>query len=262
MPGTMLILHDKQEIEAFLRRDLLLHIYSLGDLDDFFWNNTIWYAAKQNGQIQAVILFYIGQPPPVLLALSDDIATMQDLLQSILPLLPNRFYAHFSPGLEEMLAAQYHVQSYGAHYKMGLVDQSKLATVDTSQVIHLSGEQLEEVAAFYRASYPGNWFDPRMLETNQYFGIRGDEGLLSVAGIHVYSAEYKVAALGNIATRPDYRGRRLGQAVTARLCQALAETVDHIALNVRTDNRPAIALYEKLGFEITHTYGEYMVEAK
>jgi ribosomal protein S18 acetylase RimI-like enzyme len=68
--------------------------------------------------------------------------------------------------------------------------------------------------------------------------------------------------LGNIATRPDYRGQGLGQAVTARLCQSLAETVDHIALNVRTDNRPAIALYEKLGFEIVHTYGEYMVEAK
>lgn len=262
MPDNMLILHDKQEIEAFLRRDLLLHIYSLGDLDDFFWNNTIWYATKQNGQIEAIALFYIGQPPPVLLALSDEFAAMQGLLQSILPLLPNRFYAHFSPGLEDVLAPQYRVQSYGAHYKMGLIDPSKLATVDTSQAVRLSTGHLEEVMAFYRASYPGNWFDPRMLETNQYFGIKGAEGLLTIAGIHVYSEQYKVAALGNIATRPDYRGQGLGQAVTARLCQSLAETVDHIALNVRTDNRPAIALYEKLGFEIVHTYGEYMVEAK
>jgi predicted GNAT family acetyltransferase len=262
MPGKMLILHDKQEIEAFLRQDLFLHLYSLGDLDDFFWHDTIWYAAKQHGQLEAIALFYIGQPPPVLLALGDEFAAMQDLLQSILPLLPNRFYAHFSPGLEDVLAPQYRIQSYGAHYKMGLIDQSKLVTVDTSQVIRLSTGHLEDVMAFYRASYPGNWFDPRMLETNQYFAIKGDEGLLSVAGIHVYSERYKVAALGNIATRPGYRGRRLGRAVTARLCQSLAETVDHIALNVRTDNRPAIALYEKLGFEILHTYGEYMVEAR
>ena len=55
-----------------------------------------------------------------------------------------------------------------------------------------------------------------MLETGKYFGIRREGILVSVAGIHVYSPEYDVAALGNITTHPDFRGQGLGRKVTAR----------------------------------------------
>ncbi|MEJ7708630.1 MAG: hypothetical protein WKF84_01940 [Pyrinomonadaceae bacterium] len=32
-------LHSKVEIERLLRRNLYLHLYALGDLDDFFWRH-------------------------------------------------------------------------------------------------------------------------------------------------------------------------------------------------------------------------------
>jgi predicted GNAT family acetyltransferase len=98
-----------------------------------------------------------------------------------------------------------------------------------------------------------------MLRTKQYFGLRLKNRLLSVAGIHVYSEKYKVAALGNIVTHPDYRGKGYSKAVTARLCQSLAEHVDNIGLNVKADNTAAISMYRKLGFEIVGTYFELMV---
>jgi len=37
-------LHDKSAIEQFLRRNTWLHLYELGDLDEFFWQYTTWYA--------------------------------------------------------------------------------------------------------------------------------------------------------------------------------------------------------------------------
>ena len=111
----------------------------------------------------------------------------------------------------------------------------------------------------YKEGYPGNWFNARMLQTKQYFGLRIENRLVSIAGIHVYSEKYKVAALGNIVTHPDYRGNGFGKAVTAGLCQSLSEHVDNIGLNVKADNAAAIALYEKLGFEIVGTYYELMV---
>lgn len=86
--------------------------------------------------------------------------------------------------------------------------------------------------------------------------------LVSVAGVHVYSEEYKVAAVGNIVTHPDYRGNGLGKSVTARLCQSLLEKVDHVGLNVKSDNNTAISVYKGLGFEIVGDYWEYMIEAK
>jgi ribosomal protein S18 acetylase RimI-like enzyme len=65
--------------------------------------------------------------------------------------------------------------------------------------------------------------------------------------------------LGNIVTHLDYRGKGFGKAVTARLCQLLAENVDNIGLNVKADNITAVAMYRKLGFEIVGTYFELMV---
>jgi ribosomal protein S18 acetylase RimI-like enzyme len=258
----MLILHDKNEIEAFLQKDVFLYTYSLGDLDDFFWPYTIWYAAKQNGEVKAVVLLYIAQQLPVMLALTDELEPMQALLRSIMHLLPRRFYTHLSPGLEEILGQQFHLEPHGQYYKMALRDSSPLKTVDISPAVRLSNADLEAVTRLYEMSYPGNWFDPRMLETNHYFGLKGDQGLLSIAGVHVYSRAYGVAALGNIATHPAYRGRGYGKIVTAKLCTTLLETVDHIGLNVNSDNHQAIAVYEKLGFEVVAPYREYMVEAK
>jgi hypothetical protein len=38
---------DRDAIEAFLRRDVGAHVYALADLDDFFWPETVWYAALE-----------------------------------------------------------------------------------------------------------------------------------------------------------------------------------------------------------------------
>src|SRR5579884_2866781 len=242
MGGTM-CLHDKGVIEPMLRRDTYLHLYEIGDLDDFFWPYTTWYTRDDQ-----VALLYSGFMPPVLAALSEQPDTLADLLRSILPLLPRKFHAHISGEAGQILSDSYHLYSYGRHDKMALLDETASDTIDTSNVIALTESNLSELETLYCQSYPGNSFDPRMLETHCYFGIRQDGQLVSVAGIHVYSPRYRVATLGNVTTHPDYRGRGLGTAVCARLCQHLRQHVDHIGLNVKADNASAIACYRHLGF--------------
>ncbi len=256
---NVICLHDKKVIESFLRKNIYLHIYSIGDLDDFFWQNTQWYALEENNEIQAIASLYTVPPVPTLLALSEQKELMQKLLQSILYILPVRFYTHLSPGLDEVFEKNFRVQSHGEHYKMGLNNKSLLYNVDFSQAVRLENNDLEQIHTLYKESYPDNWFDPRMLETKQYFGIKIKNRLVSIAGIHVYSEQYKVAALGNIVTHPGYRGNGFGKCVTAKLCQSLSESVDHIGLNVKADNEMAIAMYKKLGFEIVGTYYENMI---
>ena len=75
----------------------------------------------------------------------------------------------------------------------------------------------------------------------------------------IYSQKYKVASLGNVVTHPDYRGNGLATSATARLCQSLAQTVDHIGLNVKADNTAAMGLYEELGVEKVGPYYECMI---
>jgi ribosomal protein S18 acetylase RimI-like enzyme len=55
--------------------------------------------------------------------------------------------------------------------------------------------------------------------------------------------------LSSIGTRPSWRGRGLGTAITRRLAEeSIADGVDLVYLAVEADNRPAVRLYEKLGF--------------
>jgi predicted GNAT family acetyltransferase len=257
-------LHDKNEIERFFRKNVYLHIYSIGDLDEFFWPYTTWYGFKSNGNIEVIALMYIGLSHPTLLALSneDDIDVVINLLSSIQHLLPNHFYAHLSSGLETVMRTTHNLESHGKHYKMALVNKTLMSGKDFPDIERLEMKDLTSIQALYKESYPGNWFDPRMLETNQYFGIREENRLVSIAGIHVYSPQYKVAALGNITTLPTHRIKGYGTRVTARLCQSLIDEGIDVALNVKTNNKAAISCYRRIGFEIVASYEEFMIQRK
>ena len=264
VPAVQVVcLHAKDEIEALLRRNPFLHLYAIGDLDDFFWQYTSWYGCKEDDQIRHIVLLYSGTAVPTLLAYSEEpVELMSPFLRSMMHLLPKRVYAHLSPDLMPVIAEQYYVHTHGLHYKMALMQPARLSSVDTSEVIPLAAADLDDLKALYQASYPGNWFDPRMLETEHYFGIRRNGRLISVAGVHVYSRQYRVAALGNVTTHPAFRGQGLGTAVCARLCQVLLESVDHIGLNVKADNLSALASYQRLGFERVAMYEECLLDLK
>jgi len=262
----ILCVHDKDLIERYLRLDTPLHIYEIGDLDDFFWGHTTWFAAVGQARIHSLALLYSGCALPTLLALAEPVEEpLGELLRSIARLLPRRFYAHLSPGLSEVLAGVepdgFRLEPHGAHCKMTLVDPRRLSEPDTSAVEPLSAADLPQLEQLYRDSYPDSWFEPRMLETGCYFGSRSDDGrLVSVAGVHVLSQRYRVAALGNVATHPQLRGRGLAAATCAKLCRSLLAVADHIGLNVRADNAAAIRCYERLGFAITARYEEWQCE--
>lgn len=259
-------LHEKTEIEQFLRRHTYLHLYPLGDLDDFFWPYTTWYALKNTQGIQQLVLLYGGLDLPILLGIVEDdnvaLDNMRSLLQAIIPLLPRRFYALLSRDVAIVFANGYQTVPHGKHYKMALLHQENLKTTDISTVVTLTPSDLPALQSLYRIGYPGNWFDAHLLQTGCYFGIWRGSNLVSAAGVHVYSARYKIAVLGNVATHPDARGHGLATAVCAKLCAWLSPTTEHIGLNVKADNTSAIACYQKPGFERLAEYHEYMFEPK
>ena len=165
---------------------------------------------------------------------------------------------HLTPGGEQAFSDAWQVESHGRHHKMALTAPQALSEIDASRVSHLTASDLPALQDLYQSAYPGNWFDPRMLETGCYYGVCQGERILSVAGGHVFSPRYRVAAIGNITTHPDFRGQGLGTQVTAQLCRQLTQQVDHIGLHVRTDNAVAIACYQRLGFTVVADYEEFM----
>lgn len=255
------LLTGKDEIYAYLGLNPALQIYCIGDLDDFFFPYTTWYGLSDNGQIKSLALLYTAMDIPTLLLFHDGGNTFAiQLLHLLKPLLPKQFYAHLSPGLTEMLGKKNIAEHYGMNYKMTL--KVLPPVIHDPGIMRLSPDNLEEVTDFYHTAYPHNWFDKRMLETGKYFGYLIDGTLAGVAGVHVYSAQYRVAALGNIAVHPAHRGKKIGCKLTTVLCHDLVQTTGTIGLNVRSDNVEAISLYKKAGFEVTGRYEECLFKLK
>ena len=260
----MIEIDDPEVIEAYARREVGLHIYELGDLDPFFWPHTRWYGLPDaDGRgLAALVLLYGGSELPCLLALARGPSPAHDrLLRELAPRLPVRFYAHLGPGLaavlRDALGPGWRVESGGHHLKLVLAGDDALTAIDDGEVEALGPAQQAELEALYARSYPGNWFDARMLETGQYVGIRREGTLACVAGVHVYAPRQGVAALGNVTTDPAWRGRGLATVCVAGLCKRLRRSCEVIGLNVHHDNAAALACYRKLGFVELAGYDEY-----
>lgn len=245
-------IHDRSAIERWLRRDPWRHIYELGDLDPFYWPHTTWLT---HHSLDALALVYRGAET-VLLLLRDD-AAAADLLRRLVGHIPATCYAHLAPGLVPVAREIFEVTTSGDHTKMGLVEPGRLAEVDSRGISYLAEADLDALRTFYALAYPGNWFDPRMIQTGQYVGLRDDDDVLvAAAGVHVFSPAQRVAALGNIATHPAHRGRGYARQATAALCRGLLARVDHIGLNVASDNVAALRCYAGLGFAPVADYVE------
>lgn len=252
------ITDNKKEIREFLAKNPDLQLYTIGDLDDFFWPHTVWYALWDNGSIQAIALLYTGMDPSTLLHFCDnDTFYSIELLKSIKPLLPSKFNAHLSEGLTDIFGRENIIENWGHNYRMILTGNP--GTISDDNIRRLKMSDMNEIRELYTIAYPGNWFDSRMVETGKYFGYFMGKRLTGISGVHVYSSEYRIAALGNIATHPDFRGRKIAYKLTSVLCNDLLKNVDIIGLNVKSDNPAAIRCYENIGFRIRSSFDECFI---
>ncbi len=96
--------NNKDQIQAFLRRDPVYAAYAIGDLEPEHFPFCTWYLAKNSKQPCALALLYRRLEPPVLLTMGDTngIAAIFDEVA-----LPKHVY---------MAAQTEHLQVFEAHY--------------------------------------------------------------------------------------------------------------------------------------------------
>lgn len=258
--SRLVSIHDAARLRAMLLRDPLRHIYEIGDLDAFFWPQTLWYGWEEAGELQQLALVYLPGDTPVLLTHAQhDQPGHAVFVAALTQVLPKRFYAHVDAATMAELSHAYDGEPHGLYHKMGLTDRARALAAPSGAAVMLGVEHIDALERLYATAYPGNWFDARMVQTGCYVGIWDGTELVAAAGVHVVSQREGVAALGNVTVAPALRGRGYAREVCARLVRHLdALGITHIGLNVAADNAAAQAVYAGLGFTQVAAYHEVM----
>ncbi|MCZ6899707.1 MAG: hypothetical protein O7F74_05685, partial [Bacteroidetes bacterium] len=161
----LLRLADRETILHHLIKEAYLQIYSIADLDDYYWEDSEFYSWMEQEELKLVVLLHYGFDIPVLSILTENNSfDLSRMFISLQEKIPQRVYASFSPGIKTIFNDQYDLESQGDYFKMGLVDPSKLDLINISEVVGLSGPDEPQIMKLYELSYPNNWFLPRMLD--------------------------------------------------------------------------------------------------
>ncbi len=250
-------LTNRAVIRTFLNQDRALAAYALGDLDDAFWQDSVFFGARRGRELVSLVLLYHGLDPVVLTALGEPDG-VQAIFESFV--LPNEIYYLWLPDMEPLLDTLFERPNMHTEWRM-VLDGAAFDPPPLDAATRITPEQADLLAALYQyAADPGEAivaFSPWQIAHGMFYGVWADGELVATAGTHVWSVDEGVAAIGNVFTRPEFRGRGYAtQCTAAVVAGALAAGIDPLVLNVRHSNDAAIHVYEKLGFRRYATFLE------
>jgi ribosomal protein S18 acetylase RimI-like enzyme len=238
-------LTDKAQILAYLETDRLYAAYAIGDLEPELFAQSTWVGAEEAGELQTLVLHFHGLKIPVLFLMGHT-----DGLRAILgnTLCPEQVYLTCRPEHLAMTRDFYEWDETIPMWRMVLEEANfQPASNDCVRLTPAYSEQLTELYAFGEG---GIGFSTAQVQHGVFWGIFAERQLIAVAGTHLVSVAYGVAAVGNVFTHPDYRGQGYGTITTqAVMTELLQRGIQDIILNVSQDNEAAIHIYEQLGFQ-------------
>jgi len=240
---TASVTTDRALLRAFLERDRIYAAYAICDLDDREFPRTRWGAAWSGGSIVAIVLEYSGGSPQPLLAIGTDegiVAILRDVIR------PRVAYIASLPVAIPAVQTRYRLDAGPQMVRMW-VDRARFRPAEDPGLERLGPNDAMELNRLYQLGF-GAWLPPSAIGEGVYYGLRVQGKLVAAAGTHVVSTAARLAVVGNVLTHGDYRGRGYATAVTGAVTAELLKSCDHVVLNVRADNPPAISAYRHLGY--------------
>ena len=258
-----------RKVRAILSHDPVWSAYAIADLRPDMARFCRWLVAPD---ASGLALIYSGLEPEIPLTIGsvDGIAAALNDAE-----LPERVFLSVRPEHLPVIWRHY-PQVDGDEMLRTALPPERHVPAKSHCVVPLGRAGGHRLQSLYRhgGDFAPDGFAAYQLDDGYFFGIEDADGALAAAGgTHiVYMSDRPrpsdsndslhqhddaldgilaqgVAAVGNFYTKPDFRGRGYGKAVTAAIIQALrADGYGLIVLNVSKRNLAARSLYEKLGF--------------
>lgn len=234
-----------ERVRAFFSRDRLLAAYALADLDATEVEPARWWTARHGDEIVAAALVVEALPFRPCFAMGEAAALGVIFREGI---REPRLVVAIPPRCRPAVEGAYRFERIDRMHRMA-VDVAAFRPRVTHDVTRLGPDHLEDVISLYGHA-SRTYFTPARLEREVYYGIYLGGELVSAAGTHVRSERSGVAAVGNVLTRLGFRDRGMATSCTSAVTAAALERHRDVVLNVRQDNAPAVAVYERLGYRV------------
>lgn len=240
-------LTDPAVLEGILNRDWPWAGFAIGDLEPESMRHCEWLLEGDS-----LVLLFDGLAPRLLCHYGEPSA-----IAPILAAIDEaRVWANIHPGCEVTFHRFYQPEHCVRMCRM-YSEQAVPAEGRAECLLPADRTEIEELLA------TGEWvlFLPDRLDGGFYYGVRENGRLVAIAGTHLASTRYNIAALGSVFTHPAHRGKGLARICCSHVLAAIGQAgIRRIVLNVEEAKASARGLYEGLGFRTACVYtdGEYV----
>jgi ribosomal protein S18 acetylase RimI-like enzyme len=243
----------------WLRSNVAMDAFALCYLDSATCGRSTWLGlADDDGGLHAVALTYMG-PGGTFVNVIGEHSARFELLATAADTLPRRFLLSIEADEDEHVRiagrALEHVEDFIR------MTPGPIAYSEAPNIVHLSVSDVPRVRSLLidRGANPSAFFQEHTLRSGLYRGWIEDAQLVGIVGVHAWSDEEKIAVVGNLAVPPAMRRRGIARALMESIFADLQSRGWDLAFNVRTDNHPALALYQQMKCRAVGLVREYRV---
>ena len=244
---------DRGLLHEFLGRDRVFAAYAIADTDDSEFGRTRFGVAYDGSEPVAVVMEYRGISPQPVFAMGDAegiSAIMRDVIR------PRIAYLGAKPEAFRGVRDHYRTDAPAPMVRM-VTDRQSFRPV-VGDAVRLDQGDAGHLNRLYQLGLNA-YLPDQAVASGIYYGVRRGTRLIAAAGTHVISAQWGIAAVGNVYTHREYRGQGLAKVVTSAVTADLLADCDTVVLNVRADNPPALSVYRALGYREHTEFEERLV---
>lgn len=237
---------NKRPIIDLLKLDVIKHVFAIYDLQ-YKPEHTTMYVAFENGAMRGCILIYTATRfPSVVLECESDVAG------ELIKYTPrNGFIIHAPPSFLPTIMMEFPSARYYVEYLM-LIKRGQANFFKSELVRKLRVDDAPKIAALFsiREGRPQSQLVDKcadLISRMPTYGVFVNDELVSYAKSFLQPPQ--VWVIGGVYTHPSYRNRGYATLATSAVTEEALKNAESAMLFVRSDNYPAIRVYEKIGYK-------------